>query len=90
MRREEPGRRSSGALACCGSGGRPVEDLVPMLASDGRITEDVTIVAKRLENNSSNVERLLTATTSARQIEAPQLRAFTPGLPSLLQSIDMP
>jgi hypothetical protein len=90
MRREEPGRRSSGALGCSGSGGRPVEDLVPMLASNGQINRDVTTVAECLENNSSDVECLLIATSSARQTEAPQLRPLTPELPSLLQSIDMP
>jgi hypothetical protein len=90
MRREEPGRRSSGALRCNGFGGRPAEDLLPMPPSTGRTNRDVTTFAKCFENNSSDVACLLIATNSARQTDAPQLRPLTPELPSLLQSIDMP
>ena len=90
MRREEPGRRSSGALACSGSGRWRAKDLVPLEASNGRINGDVTTFAKCLENKSSDVECVLIATNSAWQTEAPQLRPLTPELPSLLQSIGMP
>ena len=90
MRREEPGRRSSGALACSGSGRWRAKDLVPLEASNGRINGDVTTVAKCLENKSSDVECVLIATNSAWQTEAPQLRPPTLELPSLLQSIGMP